>query len=178
MTPPRKKRLLLLPGLICDETVWRPQLDGLSSLADMAVVSYADCTSIPAMAARVLEMAPPTFALAGHSMGGRVAMEVISQLAERGETRRVTGLALIDSAASPVAEGEAAKRQALVERCRAEGMEALVRDWLPPMVHPDRLEDDALMAPLRAMVRRHTPDQFAGQVQALLTTHLGVSCTW
>jgi pimeloyl-ACP methyl ester carboxylesterase len=49
------------------------------------------------------------------------------------------------------------------------GMAALAARWLPPMVHPDRVADEALMQPLRAMVLRMTPAIHARQIKALLT---------
>lgn len=156
--------LFLLPGLLCDETVWGAQIDGLADIALPRAVTYKNACSISEMAETVLRDAPPRFALAGHSMGGRVALEVFRQAPER-----LTGIALLDSATDGPKEGERERRMRWVDMARAEGMEALVREWLPPMVHPDRMEDEALMTPLADMIRRFTPDQFAGQIEALLT---------
>ena len=58
---------------------------------------------------------------------------------------------------------------ALVKLAYEQGMAAVAERWLPPMVHPDRIHDDALMAPLRAMVCRATPEIFEGQQRAGLT---------
>ena len=81
---------------------------------------------------------------------------------------RVTRLALLDTATHPTAESEYAKRLGWVDLAREQGMTALVETWLPPMVHPDRLGDEELMRPLRAMVEGYTPGQFAGEIRALL----------
>lgn len=155
--------LMLLPGLLCDRTVWQHQLDAFRGVAEPQVVEYPDCRTLGAMADRVLALAPPRFALAGHSMGGRVAFEVLRKA--RG---RVLGLALLDTAAGPVKAGEEGPRRELVAAAQSKGMDALVENWLPPMVHPARLQDAQLMQPMADMIRRHTPKQFAGQIEALL----------
>ncbi|MDB5615510.1 MAG: alpha/beta fold hydrolase [Devosia sp.] len=86
--------LLLLPGLICDERLWRDVIAGLD--ANAAVADLMQDDSMAAMAARALASAPPRFALAGLSMGGYVAFEIMRQAPER-----VTHLALLDTSARP-----------------------------------------------------------------------------
>lgn len=159
-----KPTLLLLPGLLCDGTVWAHQVQDLADIAAPRVVTYRDATAIGEMAAEVLRRAPGRFALAGHSMGGRVALEVYRQAGDR-----VSHLALLDTATGPVRPEEHDKRMGWVTRARAEGTAVLVKDWLPPMLHPDHLTDGYLMATLANMIEGFTADQFAGQIQALLT---------
>lgn len=84
--------LVLLPGLICDERLWRDVVAGLDVRAHIADLTQDD--SIGAMAAGVLAAAPDRFALAGLSMGGYVAFEIIRQAPER-----VSHLALLDTSA-------------------------------------------------------------------------------
>ncbi|SFC96934.1 alpha/beta fold hydrolase [Devosia psychrophila] len=86
--------LLLLPGLICDERLWREVIAGLDAQSVVADLTQDD--SIPAMAARALASAPARFALAGLSMGGYVAFEIMRQAPER-----VSHLALLDTSARP-----------------------------------------------------------------------------
>src|SRR5215468_7474810 len=140
-----KPTLVLLPGLLCDETVWAHQVAALSPIADVRVADFRGFDSITAMAQAVLAQAPQRFALAGHSMGARVALEVV-----RLAPARVERLALLDTGTHPLRPDETEKRQVLVDLAIREGMAALAARWLPPMVHPDRLADEALMAPLRA----------------------------
>lgn len=155
--------LYLLPGLLCDASVWRAQVAGLSDIADIRTPDFHGLDDITAMAQSVLKTAPASFAIAGHSMGARVALEIM-RLAQD----RVTHLALLDTGTHPRAPGEPEKRQVLVDLARQHGMAAMAAQWLPPMVHPDRAGDVAFMAPLFAMVERATPAIFAGQVKALL----------
>ncbi|MFC7519638.1 alpha/beta fold hydrolase [Xanthomonas populi] len=158
-TPP----VLLLCGLLCDASIWEHQRAVLAELAEVQVLDFRDLTTLSAMAAYVLERAPHRFALAGHSMGARVALEVLRLAPER-----VHRLALLDTGVHPRSDGEQALRESLVALSQAQGMRALANQWLPPMLHPDRRADPALLAPLTKMVERHTPQNFAGQVNALL----------
>ena len=84
--------LVLLPGLICDERLWRDVIAGLEARSVVADLTQDE--SIAAMAARTLAAAPARFALAGLSMGGYVALEIMRQAPER-----VTHLALLDTSA-------------------------------------------------------------------------------
>lgn len=155
--------LFLLCGLLCDETIWADIPSRLAPVANAHVMSFAGFSSIAGMAERVLAAAPPRFALAGHSMGGRVALEVWRQAPER-----VTALALLNTGVHPTRESEYDSRGLLVRLARRQGMAALADEWLPPMMGapPDRVAE--VMPALKAMVRRFTAESFAGQINALL----------
>lgn len=155
--------LYLLPGLLCDATVWTEVVAGLADLAEIRTPDFLGFDDITVMAWSVLEGAPQKFAVVGHSMGARVALEIVRLAPER-----VERLALLDTGTHARREGEAAARQVLVDLARDAGMQALASRWLTPMVHPDTPADGVLMASLRAMVGRATPETFAGQVKALL----------
>jgi pimeloyl-ACP methyl ester carboxylesterase len=159
-----KPVVYLLPGLLCDAAVWADQIHGLGRDFEVRVADFTAFDSIGAMAQSVLDVAPPRFSLVGHSMGGRVALEL-----HRRAPDRVERLALLDTGTHGVKEGEAAKRQVLIDLADREGMDALCEAWLPPMVHPDRLNDPTLMPALRAMVRRMSPAIFRNEIHALLT---------
>lgn len=152
--------VFLLPGLLCDRTVWADQSAALGKIADVAIPDFRGLNSITAMAKLVLDAAPDRFALAGHSMGARVALETFRMAPEK-----IERIALLDTGVHPRGATEEEKRGALVEIARTQGMEALAARWLPPMLHPDHAP---LLAPLTEMVKRYTPEQFAGQQRALL----------
>ncbi|HEY6339996.1 MAG TPA: alpha/beta hydrolase [Bryobacteraceae bacterium] len=163
MTP-----LVLIPGLMCDETVWKTQVDALSDLAECRIAAHNGLDSLPAMAAAILEDAPPKFALAGHSMGGRVAFEVFRQAPER-----VERLAILDTKYQPLAAGESgeeekAGRYRLLEKARSEGVRAMAADWVQGMIHPDRRNDSALVSAILDMFERKTAQIFEAQIRALL----------
>ena len=138
MTP-----LLLLPGLVCDRAIWAPLLPALAPHAQCSVADYGRLDSLAAMAAHVLATAPPRFALAGHSMGGRVALEVM-----RAAPQRVERLALLDTGYQSRMPGlpgaaETAQRYGLLDIARREGMRAMGEKWLTGMLPPARLADTA-----------------------------------
>jgi pimeloyl-ACP methyl ester carboxylesterase len=154
--------LLLLSGLLCDETVWADIPQRLGDAADARVVSFRGFSSIPAMAEHVLAMAPEHFAVAGHSMGGRVALEVL-----RSAPQRVSGLALLNTGVYTVRDGEPQSRGRLLRLAYEHGMSALAAEWLPPMMAGGSRTLE-LMPRLMAMVERSTLDSYAGQINALL----------
>src|SRR5665213_2333631 len=78
-----KQPLLLLSGLLCDETIWADIPERLAEIADVRIVSFRGYSSIGAMAAHALDGAPERFAVAGHSMGGRVALEIVRLAPDR-----------------------------------------------------------------------------------------------
>lgn len=161
--------LVLLPGLMCDAGVWEPLYPHLPAGTTPWVADYGLANSLGAMAALVLQHAPAErFALAGHSMGGRVAMEVLRQAPQR-----VSHVALMNTGHLPRAAGEAgaqeaAKRHALLEVARTQGVRAMAQTWVQGMVHPDRLRDAALIEAVVAMFARKNADVFAAQIEALL----------
>lgn len=160
-TPP----LLLLPGLMCDATFWQP----LADTRLCQVVDYGDADSITAMAEIVLAVAPARFALAGHSMGGRVALEVVRLAPER-----VQKIILMDTGYLPRQPGaagdtEKAGRMALLDVAQQQGVRAMAQQWVKGMVHPDRLNDAPLIDAILTMMERKTADRFALQQHALLS---------
>ncbi|MDE2351242.1 MAG: alpha/beta fold hydrolase [Alphaproteobacteria bacterium] len=162
--PASRPALCLVPGLLCDAHVWGPQLAAFDGAYDIQIPELFAFRSIEAMAGHLLAQMPARFALCGHSMGGRVALEVIRRAPER-----IERLALLDTGTHPALADERAKRMGLVELARSKGMAALADVWLPPMVHPGLARDGALMRGLREMVGRMTPDIFDNQQTALLT---------
>ncbi len=84
--------LVLLPGFLDTETLWRHQVENLADIADITIGVLTTQESIVEMASFTLARAPERFALAGLSMGGYTAFEIMRQ-----EPERVTRLALLDT---------------------------------------------------------------------------------
>jgi pimeloyl-ACP methyl ester carboxylesterase len=160
--------LVLVPGLVCDEEVWAAQIAGLAGRWPVHVAGHEPDDSLGRMAERILDIAPARFALAGHSMGGRVALEIMARAAGR-----VTRLALLDTGFEMLATGEAGERERagryrLRDIARAEGMLAMGREWALGMVHPARLGDEPLMNAIHQMIARASVALFESQIEALL----------
>lgn len=167
--PATRTPLILVPGLLCDAGNWPSQIDGLRGLvADIEVPDHGMADSLVTMAQQILAAAPPSFALAGHSMGGRVALEVL-----RLAPHRVTRLALLDSGYEPLQSGEAGEREKagrmrLLEMARSQGMRTMAEDWARGMVHPSRVGEGDVWDSIITMISRSTPERFANQINALL----------
>ncbi len=162
-----REPLVLLPGLLCDEAIWREQIAALQGM-HCIVPDYGAADALTAMAEGVLaRLDAPRFALAGHSMGGRVALEIARLAPER-----ITRIALMDTGIAPLATGEAAEREvagrmALLTTARTEGMRAMGQQWAHGMVHASQLASP-LFADILDMIERKTPDIFAAQQNALM----------
>jgi len=161
--PAHRPVLALLCGLLCDEDIWREVIAALTAEVDVRVFSFPGFSSIADMAEHVLASIQGRFAVAGHSMGGRVALEIV----RRGEGR-VTGIALLNTGVHPPAAHETVSRGRLVSLARSAGMTALAAEWLPPMLNQAGQVRAGVQARLVAMVERCSPDSFAAQIHALL----------
>lgn len=169
MSEARTPTLVLVPGLMCDHAVWTEVCAHMGPAAAAAVVpDHGLSDDLVGMAQQILQTVPGPLAVAGHSMGGRIALEM-ARLAPS----RIRHLALLDTGfearpAGQAGQSEADKRHALLDVARAQGVTAMARTWVQAMVHPDRLSDGALINAIVAMFARKTPEHFAAQIRALL----------
>lgn len=154
-------QIVLIPGLLCDQTVWEPLLPKLGDRAVVADLSTQD--DITAMAQDCLALCSGQIAVAGHSMGARVAIEIARLAPER-----LTRLALLDTGIHSLREGEIEKRRALVTLAHDQGMAALAERWLPGMVYEPNRQNADLMKRLTDMVLRMDPDLHERQITALI----------
>ena len=154
--------LVILPGLLCDSRMFSAQL---AAFPDARVVDgyYGSAAGLEAMADHALARMPDRVSLFGHSMGARVALEVM-----RKAPGRVERLALADTGIHMVRPGEAVRRHALRDIGREQGMEALVDRWLPPMLAAEARQDANLVAMLRAMSVDAGIAIYEAQIDALL----------
>jgi pimeloyl-ACP methyl ester carboxylesterase len=161
--PAAKPVLMLLPGLMCDAAVWADQAAVFGADHEVLVPNFSGLDSFDAMAGAALALTDKPFALAGHSMGGRVAMHLTDLAPER-----ILRVALLDTGAHLPTPKEVESRQALMDIADAKGIDALIQAWLPPMIAPHRLDDKVLWDTIAAMQRRAGVETYRGQVRALL----------
>lgn len=159
MTP---EPLLLLPGLLCDDALWAPILPALADLAIPLIADLTQDASVGAMAARALAAAPPRFALAGLSMGGYVALEIMRQA-----PARVRRLALFDTSARPDTPEQSRRRRGLIGLARTGQFRGVTPRLLPQLIHPSR-QDGPVAAEVLAMAGRVGRDAFLRQQEAIL----------
>ncbi|MFL6581690.1 MAG: alpha/beta fold hydrolase [Burkholderiales bacterium] len=160
-----KNALVLLPGLLCDEALWKPQQSGLADLAEFFVADLTDQDSIGAMAASVLRAAPwEDFALAGLSMGGYVAQEIMRQA-----PHRVTKLALLDTRSRAELPEETKRRHELMQLAQsARDFTPVTNRMLPLLVHGSRVNEAALVEGIRDMAQRIGLEAYLRQQHAII----------
>jgi len=163
MTGRTRVPLVLVPGLLLTEGLFAHQIRHLADAADLRVADTLQDDRVEAMADRLLAAAPERFALAGLSMGGYVALAVMAKARER-----VTHLALMDTQAR--ADGEEAKRRrrALLALSTQGKFKGVAPRLLPQLIHPDRLQEAALVDPILAMAEAVGRDAFARQQTAIM----------
>ncbi len=155
--------LVLVPGLLCDRDLWRDQIPALAPIAEVHVADLRDHDSIADMAASILDAAPEPFSLAGLSMGGYVALEVMRRAPER-----VTRLALLNTTSRADTEAQTARRRRLmalaVEGRFGEAVEELLGVFLSDRARGDR----PLVSRVRDMAMRVGAEAFLRQQRAII----------
>jgi len=155
--------LILLPGLLCDRALWAPQLADLADIADATVGDLTQADSMFDMAERILAAAPARFALAGLSMGGYAAFEIMRVAPER-----VLRLALLDTSARPDAPEQTRARRELIAQAMQGDFKGVTPRLLPRWVHPSRVNDPELAATVTAMTQRVGREAFLRQQTAIM----------
>lgn len=158
-----KPKLVCLAGLLCDQTMWKEVADQLANEANVEIFNFAGFDDLTEMAKFVLASVDGDFALAGHSMGGRVALEI-----HRLAPQRVTHLALLNTGVHPKSDKEIPGRMGLIDAAQKNGISILSSQWLIPMMSPNGLKNSALMADLTKMVESYTVEEFEQQIHALI----------
>ena len=160
---PQKTPLVLLPSLLCDRALWRRQVEALGDIAAPWVADLTHDDSVTAMARRVLAEAPPRFALAGLSMGGYCALELMRQAPER-----VERLALLNTSARADTPEQTSRRRGLIELAEKGEFKGVTPRLLPLFLHPDHLSDAKLVGEITAMAARIGKDAFLCQQKAII----------
>ena len=155
--------LVLIPGLACTSRLYEAQIAALSGERTILVADHTRDDSIQDMAARLLRQAPERFSLAGLSMGGYVALEVMRQA-----PGRVARLALLDTSARPDTPEASQDRERLIALAEAGRLKDIaVRLW-PRLVHPDRQSDEALRDIVDEMMQDTGAEAYIRQQRAIM----------
>lgn len=154
--------LVLMPGMMCDARVFASQINALSREMPVTIAPVTQGERIEEIASAILPYLPAQFALAGLSLGGIVAMEILRRAPDR-----VTRIALMDT--NPLAETaqSAAGYEALIVGARAGRLDEVLRQ----MLRPDHLAPGpgrmVVMAQLATMGRDIGAEVFVRQCRAL-----------
>ncbi len=155
--------LLMVPGLMCTADLWREQSAALGGGRVVVIGDHTRHDTMGGIAAGILAAAPERFALAGLSMGGYVAFEIIRRAPER-----VTRLALLDTSARADLLEQSARRREVVAIAREKGVRFVQKTLLPMLVAKRALDDAALVERLLAMADDTGIEAFARQQAAIM----------
>jgi len=158
--------LVLLPGMLCDWAYWHEQEVALADICDVLIPSYGELNTITAMAEHVLARAAARFVVCGHSMGGRIVLEIYRLAPER-----VLGIGLFGTAyrapeSDAEREGELQRLSAQADRAEELGMRAFGHEWALRLLPAQRRGDEALVAAITEMVARQSPAIIRAQAHA------------
>jgi pimeloyl-ACP methyl ester carboxylesterase len=162
--------VVLIHGHPFDRTLWRPQLESLSTSRRIVAPDLRGFGESPATPGAVsmrehaddvwellAELGVEDVAVVGLSMGGLIAMEMAIA-----RPQRVWALGLVATTAQPVAEGERERRRALADRVEAEGMAAML-EYMSPQFGPD--PDPRVVEEITAMIGRNNPQGAAAALR-------------
>jgi pimeloyl-ACP methyl ester carboxylesterase len=154
--------LVLLPGMMCDARLFGPQIAELSADTAVMVAPITQGERIEEIASSLLDQLPKRFALAGLSMGGIVAMEILRRAPDR-----ITRIALMDT--NPLAETpvNAANREPQIVKVRSGRLMEIMRDEMKPnYLAPGPYRGEVLDLVME-MAETLGPDVFIRQSRAL-----------
>jgi len=152
----------MLPGMMCDARLFQPQVNALSNVCDVQVLSISEFETVSEISDDVLSKSPKRFSLAGLSMGGIVAMEIMAKA-----PHRVERLALMDT--NPLAEDKAISENRLrqIEKVRDGDLMGVMRDEMKPLYLADGENREAHLALCMDMALSMGPEVFIRQSKAL-----------
>lgn len=156
--------LVLVPGLLTSPRLYAEQLPALWRLGPVTVADNARGETVGQIASAVLDAAPPRFALAGLSMGGYIALEIMRQA-----SGRVAKLALLDTSARPDTPVQRARRQTQIEKTRRGRFAEIPGEQWPLLVRPSALENKQLWGIVQLMAEETGPDAFIRQQLAIMS---------
>lgn len=158
-----KPTLLLLPGLLTDARLWQHQINALADSAHCVVGDLTGANSIAGLANEVLRQVPTErFAVAGLSMGGYVALELMRQTPER-----VTGLALLDTSPYADTPEATANRRKLMHQANSD-FDGVIETLLPKLIHFSHVHDRRVMDTIETMAKALGADVFLRQQEAII----------
>lgn len=131
--------ILLIPGLNSSPRIYAPVLPAVWRCGPVTVANHIRDDNMGAIARRILAEAPPRFALAGHSMGGYIAFEIMRQSPDR-----VARLALLNTQARPDTSEASERRRGLMARAKGGGYHDVIDEAFPLLFHPSRHGDASL----------------------------------
>ena len=156
--------LVLIPGLLCSARLYAPQITALWPLGQVAIADHRRDDEIEAVAAHILTVAPPRFALAGFSLGGYIAFAMLRQAPER-----IIKLALLNTSARPDTSEQTSAREKLIAKAETGKMNEVVEALTLLYLHRNRHSDEALKRIVSDMAADTGVEAFVRQERAIMS---------
>ena len=154
---------MLVPGLNCTARLFEPQIAALRAGREILIADHARDDTMAAIARRLLDRAPERFALAGLSMGGYIALEVMHQAPER-----VARLALLDTNARADTDEQRLSREREIALAEGDRFAQVCEARWARSVLPERRSDPELRQVYDLMAAETGPEVFARQLRAIM----------
>ncbi len=158
-----RTKLVLVPGLLCTGALWAPQIAALADVADCTVADHTRHDTMAGIARSILDAAPEQFSLAGLSMGGYIAYEIVRQA-----PGRVERLALLDTGSRADSPERTAARRDLLANAEREGVRRAQELLMPALIHPSRRNDKPLVDTVLKMAVDTGLEAFRRQEEAII----------
>jgi pimeloyl-ACP methyl ester carboxylesterase len=155
--------VVLVPGLICSPRLYEGQIAPLWHFGPVSIADHRRDETMTGIAQRILAAAPPRFALAGLSMGGYIALEIVHQAPQR-----VARLALLDTTARPDTSEQTRHRRSQIALAESDRFAEIADQQYPLFVHPSRQDDETLRRIVRLMAEETGPEAFIRQQKAII----------
>jgi pimeloyl-ACP methyl ester carboxylesterase len=156
--------IVLIPGLTCSARLYADQIPALWRFGPVTVADHTRDDSMASIARRILAAAPPRFALAGLSMGGYIAFEIMRQAPQR-----VVRLALLDTGARAETPEQAERRKVVIALAKSGRYAEIPEIAFPIYVHRSRHNDVALKQIVRMMAAETGVEAYLRQQQAIIS---------
>ena len=152
----------MVPGMMCDERIFSPQIEALSQNLEVTIADISNFSSVRELASDVLKKAPKKFSLLGHSMGGIVAMEIYSQ-----EPNRIEKLILMDTNPKAELDEVKLKREPQIREVNKGKLLEVMRDEMKPNYLAESENKRSVLNICMEMALSLGPDVFINQSRAL-----------
>ena len=152
----------MVPGMMCDERIFSPQIEELSKNLEVTVADISSFPTVRELASDLLKKAPKSFSLLGHSMGGIVAMEIYSQ-----EPNRIEKLILMDTNPKAELDEVKLKREPQIKDVREGKLLEVMRDEMKPNYLAESENKSSVLDVCMDMALSLGPDVFINQSRAL-----------
>jgi pimeloyl-ACP methyl ester carboxylesterase len=143
------RQFLLIPGFMCDASLWKFMLPGLEQLGQVHFADLNEGNSIEDMAKRLLPVLPDKAFIIGFSLGGYVARHLTWLALQQGKA--INGLVLLNTSARASTADEDNKNRQQIKLLEHYPYKGQTMTALRRALHPQRQDDAVMLAHLQAM---------------------------